>query len=122
MFGACSLRADSISNFTDQISNHVVVTSGEPSATGSQIQTYLRDNGGTSVTFHFENLGSFADSVTEVYFQDGSWLTPPPGIARSNPGVSWVLGANPNHLPGANSVFTADILLNSNLHQGTLTV
>jgi len=109
--------ADSISDYTHQLTNFQVITSGEPTATASQIRVYLRDNGDNSVTFHFENLGTFTDSVTEIYFQDGAWLqTSPIGIVSSNPNVIWTTGATPGSLPGGSSAtppFTTDVELDS---------
>ena len=110
-------RGDSINSYTFELANSTVITSGQSSVIGSQIKAYIKDNNGQSVTFHFENLGSFTDCVTEIYFQDGKWLTPPPTILSSNSGVNWEIGANPGHLPGATN-FVTDTYLSSQSDPG----
>jgi hypothetical protein len=110
-------RADPITSFTYHVTNSTVITTGQSAVIGAQIQTYLRDNGNGTVTFHFENLGTFTDSITEVYFQDGLWLKPPPVISGNNSGVQWEVGANPAHLPGAGS-FNTDVYLDSQSQPG----
>ena len=57
---------------------------------------------GNQVEFMFTNTGSFASSITDVYFDDGSLL----GIASisNGPGVEFEQLASPPDLPGGNNL------------------
>ena len=117
----CTASADTISGYTYQVGGNSVITNGQNPVIGSQIKIWLKDDGpaANSVTFHFENIGSFTDSITEIYFQDGSWLQPPPTILSNTSTVQWQVGANPGHVPGSGSdpsqpnYFVADASLSS---------
>jgi len=102
---ASALTFDCITN-----NNAVDCTTGE-----DQFSVTVVDEGGSQVTFVFENSGPLASSITDVYFDDGTLL----GIASitNGPGVDFEQGASPGDLPGGNNAnppfeatagFTAD--------------
>jgi hypothetical protein len=59
-------------------------------------------NTATQVSFTFRNEGTFASSITDVYFDDGGLL----GIASitNGSGVAFSQGASPGDLPGGNAI------------------
>jgi hypothetical protein len=118
--GTRAASADSIAGYTNQITQYQVITAGEPASVATQIKTYLKDNGNNTVSFHFENLGSFTDSITEIYFQDGAWLGVPISAISSSSSVIWSPTATPDQLPGGTNAtppFQTDISLNSQATQ-----
>ena len=66
----------------------------------AQLSVDVLDIGGGQVSFTFNNAGPADAEVSEIYFDDGTLL----GISSviSGPGVSYVTGADPMNLPGAN--------------------
>jgi hypothetical protein len=55
------------------------------------------------VDFKFENSGSIASAICDIYFDDGS-LFGISSISDSGAGVAFSQGANPRNLPGGNNV------------------
>jgi hypothetical protein len=72
-----------------------------------QLSMTVTDAGGGLVSFQFNNVGSSASSITDVYF--GYFGSNPNLIAAitsitGSPGVSFSVGAAPPALPGGNAI------------------
>jgi hypothetical protein len=110
---AAGTRADTISNYT-------FVTGTFNAGLASQFKTTVTDNGNNTVTFDFKDIGAITSNITEIYFQDGAWLVPPPTITSSS-GVSWTVNhvtpANPPGVQNTNPLnpfyFSTDMMLSS---------
>lgn len=86
-------------SFTNITNNNILnATIGE-----TQLFVEVIDSGAQQVEFNFMNLGPYASSITDVYFDDGTLL----GIAliTNTPGsVEFSQYATPPNLPGWNNV------------------
>jgi hypothetical protein len=78
------------------------ITANNPvSAANGEAQLWVTiQPSGSLTSFIFQNIGTEAMSITDVYFDDGPIL----GLAQviNGSGVSFVPGANPGALPGGN--------------------
>jgi len=72
----------------------------------AQLFMELGDPVGNQVTFTFGNAGPEASSITQVYFDDGGFLSLA-SINDSLAGVEFSQGASPPDLPGGNTVVPA---------------
>jgi len=60
----------------------------------------------TQIAFTFRNVGPAASSITDVYFDDGAYVSGMASIS-SMPGVSFSPNASPPNVPGANNASPA---------------
>lgn len=72
----------------------------------AQLFVELGDPIGNQVTFTFSNTGPDASSITQVYFDDGGFLSFD-SIDDSLAGVEFSQGASPPNLPAGNTVVPA---------------
>ena len=97
---AGSMTANAVPFSFDCISNNNATDcqTGE-----SQFVLDVVDSGST-VSMTFSNVGPFASSITDIYFdwQSGSALFPV-GLSEG-PGVDFSWGASPSNVPGGNSI------------------
>ena len=83
----------------------VTQNSAYDSAIGeSQLSFTVSNAKGNRVKFQFENNGSEASSITDVYFDDRAGLFSGIDSIRKTSGVSFSTGASPGNLPGANNL------------------
>jgi hypothetical protein len=85
-------------NFTD-------ITHNDPGAAAAgeaQLYVDISPAPGDQVSFIFHNEGALPMSITDIYFQDGPIL----GLATiiDGAGVDFERGAQPNNLPGGNTI------------------
>jgi hypothetical protein len=90
------------SSFANSYGFTQITANGGAAGVAAQLSVGVTNAGGGQVSFTFHNVGSLASSITDVYFDDGTLL----GIAsiNSTAGVSFNDPANPQSLPGGNSV------------------
>lgn len=98
-------RADAIYGFNvivDSSSNATNAATGE-----AQMRMTVSDTGFVggfqTVRFRFDNLGPIASSISDVYFDDGTFLKSI-AITGQSAGVDFSLGASPKELPRANQI------------------
>jgi hypothetical protein len=86
----------------------VTQNSGVDSAIGqSQLTLTVSRAKGNRVRFRFDNIGTEASSITDVYFDDRAGLFSGIDRIRNTTGVSFSTGASPGNLPGANNLSPA---------------
>ena len=69
----------------------------------AQLFVDVADAGSGQAQFTFRNTGPSASSITDIYIDDGGFLSSIASIDDSDPGVSFSAGASPGNLPSANS-------------------
>lgn len=81
----------------------------------AQLSINVTDAGSNRALFTFNNVGSSAMSITDIYFDNGSALSSLYSITNG-PGVSFSNGASPPNLPSGNTAippFVADFGMDS---------
>lgn len=106
--GVWSAQAHAATLSFDCITNNLA---GDCAIGESQLSVDVTSYSATQVLFKFNNTGSSASSITDVYFDDGTLL----GIAflidaddnGGDLGVDFSQGASPGNLPGGNNASPA---------------
>lgn len=70
----------------------------------SQLSVTVSRANGNRVKFRFDNIGTEASSITDVYFDDQAGLFSGIDRIRNTSGVSFSEGAAPGNLPGGNNL------------------
>ena len=104
----CALVASAGTAFADTYSFLPLTSSSAANvlAGQGQLSVAVSPVGLTQIAFTFSNAGPAASSITDIYFDDGAYVS---GIASisSMPGVSFSPNASPPNVPGGNNASPA---------------
>jgi len=84
--------------------NFTCITNNSPVSCGiavAQLSVTVTAVGTGQVQFQFNNVGFQNSSIADIYFQSGSFISPPLTITNG-PGVNFSVVATPANLPGGN--------------------
>jgi hypothetical protein len=84
------------------------ITNNNVEDLSSQLSIDVTEIGSGQVQFKYTNNGSISSNIAEIYVDGGVGILSASPTVVNFPGTNFSLGANPNALPGGNSVNVTD--------------